>query len=65
MPLVIKAVEDFSKEGYESFLNTTLWFNKTYDGKLNFSQKFRADLSMLVQIYNAKNEIKKALHEHV
>lgn len=65
VPLVMKAIEDFSKEGYESFLNTTLWFNKTYDGKLNFSQKFRADLSILVQIYNAKNEIKKALHEHV
>lgn len=65
VPLVMKAVEDFSKEGYESFLNTTLWFNKTYDNKLLFSQKFRADLSMLVQIYNAKNEIKKALHKNV
>lgn len=65
VPLVMKAIEDFSKEGYESFLNTTLWFNKTYDYKLLFSQNFRADLSMLVQIYNAKNEIKKALHKNV
>lgn len=65
VPLVMKAIEDFSKEGYEYFLNTTLWFNKTYDGRLNFSQKFRADLSMLVQIYNAKNEIKEVLRENV
>lgn len=55
--------QSVSKDAHEAFVDVVLWFNKTYDGNLMLGNNFRADLSMLVQIHNARNEIKEALRE--
>lgn len=57
--------QSVSKDAHEAFVDIVLWFNKTYDGNLMLSNNFRADLSMLIQIHNARNEIKEALRENV
>lgn len=56
--------QSVSKDAYEVFVNIVLWFNKTYDENLMLSKSFRSDLSMLVQIHNARNEIVEALRKN-
>lgn len=58
-----QVIETISKDGYMKLSNIELWFELTYNDKLNLHSQFQSDLSMLAKINDARHSIQKLLDE--
>lgn len=57
----IQIIETISKDGYTKLSNIGLWFELTYDDKLDWHSQFKSDLSTLEKINDARHSIQKLL----
>lgn len=61
--LDIQIIETISKDGYTKLSNIGLWFELTYDDKLDWHSQFKSDLSTLEKINDTRHGIQKLLDE--
>lgn len=59
----IQIIETISRDGYTKLSNIGLWFELTYDDKLDWHSQFKSDLSTLEKINDARHSIQKLLDE--
>lgn len=59
----IQIIETISKDGYTKLSNIGLWFELTYDDKLDWHSQFKSDLSTLEKINDTRHSIQKLLYE--
>lgn len=59
----IQIIETISRDGYTKLSNIGLWFELTYDDKLDWHSQFKSDLSTLEKINDTRHSIQKLLDE--